>query len=1205
MYLKSLVLKGFKSFADRTVLTLKPGITAVVGPNGSGKSNISDAVLWVLGERNAKHLRGAAMEDVIFAGTPTRKPAGVAEVDLVLDNSDGTLPVDYSEVVITRRAYRSESGSEYLINGTPARRIDVLNILHDSGLGTGTHSIISQGALDSILQSKPEDRRALIEEAAGVLKHKQRKEKSERKLATMEQHVARVRDVVGEVGRQLGPLERKAKRAIKYQELSAELADATLKLAVDDLRGLQRAWDDVKGRAAQLGEQEAKARAAVEEAEKRADGLQAQIESVRVDADEMNRQQQAASAAAEHLGSATMLARERRDAAQRRAEELASQAASAAEELAGAQQAAAEAESEAVRAHEAHELARAAAEKLEAEHKSVSAERDQLAQEAEGCERERAEAAALREELRAQRDAAREALSQGRARLQVLDERIAELEPQQVAAAEEAAEAESALAAAKEAFEGLKAQESECRASTGERFQEREAARKALDEARAEHQAVAAQIEALDQIEQTEARKAGAAREWMVGHADELAGHLKPLVEVVRARKGFEAIVESLLAADVAALLIDDAASAEQAASSLARADEAGAITLLLRRDPARADDADAASEPADGGAIRAACPALGASAGAALIEQVEYPPEAAGAVAALIGDVVVVDTLAEALAAHEASPAEGRALRYAARDGSVVWPSGKVTLGAAVLDEGQGALARARHRDELRARADEAARALSVAQEATEAADAAWRDAQTASTDLAQAIARAQGDLQSAEARQARAAEAAQAASRSLDAARGEREQAGAAVAGMQPSSERYDADIATQDERAQAAAERLTALAPRLDELRGQAKSAEQALAKARVELAQLRERDNYAAAMRDTRAASGAQARERIASARTEQHRKLAAAERLDALVSLVATLQAHARTFSSDVNETVRRAQTSTSGLYEQARAAQEQRRQAQASLNAVQESLNAVAVERARISMQVDGAQQAIVEDCGVPLETALELPLLEGRSEVEEAAAALTRRIANLGTINPDAASEYEELKERFDYLTRQLDDLDSARRALAKIDRIIDGRMKDDFIATFEQVNESFQRIFAVLFPGGQAHLSLVDPDDTENTGVEVNAQPAGKRIAKMSLMSGGEKSLTALALLFAVYATRATPFYILDEVEAALDDTNLRRLVAYIEQLRDSTQLIMITHQRRTMEMADVLFGLSMQGDGVTTVLSQTLNQALRYAE
>ena len=218
---------------------------------------------------------------------------------------------------------------------------------------------------------------------------------------------------------------------------------------------------------------------------------------------------------------------------------------------------------------------------------------------------------------------------------------------------------------------------------------------------------------------------------------------------------------------------------------------------------------------------------------------------------------------------------------------------------------------------------------------------------------------------------------------------------------------------------------------------------------------------------------------------------------------------------------------------------------------------------------------------------------------------MEDAAFKLRRRIANLGTINPDAADEYDALKMRYDYLASQLADLDGARKALAKINRVIDARMKDDFARTYEAVNANFQEIFSTLFPGGTAHLSLVDPDDMENTGVEVSAQPRGKRITKMSLMSGGEKSLTAIALLFAVYRIRTTPFYILDEVEAALDDTNLRRLIAFVESLRGTTQLIMITHQRRTMETADVLFGVSMQADGVTKVISQTLDRALQYAE
>jgi len=311
MYLKSLVLKGFKSFADRSVLSMEPGITAIVGPNGSGKSNISDAVLWVLGERNAKNLRGQAMEDVIFAGSSGRGGAGLAEVDLVLDNSDGTLPVDYDEVAITRRMYRNGE-SEYLINGTVARRMDVLDILHDSGLGTGTHSIISQGSLDSILQSKPEDRRALIEEAAGVLKHKQRKAKSERKLANMDQHLLRARDVVGEVARQLGPLERKAKKARTYQELAVQQADLSLRIAVDDLRQLQGQWDAAQAREAELAAQMEERRGAIEAAEAEVEALQERMRQETLDAGDLSRRHRAAAAAVERFDSTTMMLRERR-----------------------------------------------------------------------------------------------------------------------------------------------------------------------------------------------------------------------------------------------------------------------------------------------------------------------------------------------------------------------------------------------------------------------------------------------------------------------------------------------------------------------------------------------------------------------------------------------------------------------------------------------------------------------------------------------------------------------------------------------------------------------------------------------------------------------------------------------------------------------------------------------------------------------------
>ncbi|MCR2035986.1 AAA family ATPase, partial [Adlercreutzia mucosicola] len=451
MYLKSLVLKGFKSFADRSVMSMEPGITAIVGPNGSGKSNISDAVLWVLGERNAKNLRGQAMEDVIFAGSSARKATGLAEVDLVLDNSDGTLPVDYDEVAITRRMYRNGE-SEYLINGTVARRMDVLDILHDSGLGTGTHSIISQGSLDSILQSKPEDRRALIEEAAGVLKHKQRKAKSERKLANMDQHLLRARDVVGEVARQLGPLERKAKKARTYQELAARQSELSLMIAVDDLRVLQGEWDASQKREAQLVAELEERRGAIEAAEAAVEALQERIRQETLDAGDLSRRHRAAATAVERFESGMMMMRERRRAARARAGEL---------ELAleANRVKAAEATAELERARALFDEAaaeRAAAEKkvsdLDCIYRDLGVKRGTLERELSALGKDAQSLTTQMEVARRKHAENTEALTHGLAHVQVIESHAAELSLELSRAQ---AEAEEAAATAAEAAGAL------------------------------------------------------------------------------------------------------------------------------------------------------------------------------------------------------------------------------------------------------------------------------------------------------------------------------------------------------------------------------------------------------------------------------------------------------------------------------------------------------------------------------------------------------------------------------------------------------------------------------------------------------------------------------------------------------------------------------------------------------------------------------
>ena len=1185
MYLKSLVLKGFKSFADKSTLAMEPGITAVVGPNGSGKSNISDAVLWVLGERNAKHLRGSSMEDVIFAGSSARKAISVAEVELVLDNSDGKLPVDFDEVSIARRMYRTGE-SEYLINGTIARRMDVLDILHDSGLGSGTHSIISQGSLDSILQSKPEDRRALIEEAAGVLKHKQRKARAERKLANMDATLDRVRDVAGEVSRQLGPLERKAKRARRYQELSGELSQISLALAVDDLRQLRKSWEAACDREKQLVADLQVKHQAISAAEALSEKLQERIHEQARQSGDLSKQYQRASSAVERFDGAVLLLHEKRRTAQNYEADV-----RVAMEADRAKRAAAETE----RASAQLQLDEVAGQlsgmqqkvdELERQRRENADARRDIEGELDALERARRAADRENEKDRRKLDETREALASGLAHVKLVEGRATELKLALGDAEEQAQKLVDARRRAQEALDAASDKESAARTAVARALKVRDEKRASQEEAHRQATVLQSRISALEEVERTSAA-AGPAREWVIDQADKGGIELRTLAHSLRAPDGLEGVVELLLSEDVSALVVPTASQAASLADSLRASDCAGRVSLA----------------PAD--AARGALPAraiAAAGVGRALIDELDYPASCAPAVEALLGDVVVCDGLDEALAAGKAHQGDGA--RFVAPDGSVVCSSGIIRVGG-VESSDEGQLARARKLDALRGEYRQACDAAEEAKRAEDEAEEALRGAQAESLKLSQALAEQRGATQAAQSEAARAESALSNARRAFADAERQREQARKTVADARPNVEALEQKIKAAGEASQARAARIDELSGRVVPLRKEAASLRDALSEAKLELATLRERNTYASRIVDARARDVREIDKARASQRANLARKIIAQQRIAPLLAAFEELTAQARRRTYALEEAARVAQDSSSGLHAQVTEAREAARCAHEAYDGVNADLSSARVEKGRLEVQVDAAVNSIVSDLGTPLDHALALPELASRAEAEDNAFSLKRRIANMGTINPDAAAEYEELKARYDYLAAQLSDLDGARRSLAKIVRVIDARMKDDFTNTFAQVDKNFREIFATLFPGGAAELILTDPDDVDATGVEVNAQPAGKRITKMMLMSGGEKSLTALALLFAVYRIRSAPFYILDEVEAALDDSNLRRLTAYLQSIRHDTQLIMITHQRRTMEMADVLFGVSMQSDGVTKVISQKLDQALKHAE
>lgn len=1171
MHLKSLVLKGFKSFADRCVVSLEPGITAVVGPNGSGKSNISDAVLWVLGERNAKNLRGQAMEDVIFAGSSARKSVGIAEVDLVLDNSDGTLPVDFSEVSLTRRMYRSGE-SEYLINGSPARRMDFMDILHDTGLGTGAHSIIGQGNLDAILASRPEDRRVLIEEAAGVLKHKQRKDRSARKLAAMDAHLARVKDVTAEVERQLKPLARKAARAEAYRGIAEELSALELALAVDDLRILQQRWDELLVREKESAAGIDVARISSEEASAKLEKLQLLLQEKGLYVGDLAAQRGRFHMVLERLEAADMLLSEK-------ARGIDARLAAARDTLSGS----------ARRIARFEEDAAALQERLD----ETIARRDALASEIDGMEREAGEASQRRKDVDAElarsqalmraceramdsamarraelqdglagRISAKELLEAKRAETaSELAETSAELERRLREADDDAARLSELLERSRAASETVEA----CARSAAD-------ARAGADAARRDLQRIEARIAAIEEALRGMRAKNEAAA-WVDAHARDIDPEAVSAASCVKAPRELEPLVERLLGDDLSAPCVSDASHAAKVASALVDSGARGFASILF------------------GGGAREA-----SVAGPRLMDRLEYPERMEGALEALIGDVKVCGTLDEALRRAAADPHA----RYAALDGTMAVPGGAVSVQCG--EAGDGMLARERELASLRARRAEAQDSLAAAEEACVRCEEQLDRAKAMSLELSRTHAEHKGASESARAERERLAK-----------------RAGA-----------LEATLASVTADAAAAAERLSAVQPEIDEL---ARKAEEC----RRERAELEER---LAALSGARAAAAereqavqsrlsearlqcATARERVLSL-TREHRERrrdleravkakdratadaasaeAAARRVGPLHEVLAALKESARAWVDDLAGKAALAQSSSAELSDAIADARAAAADARGRLDAAQGALNDVRVEKGKLEVQVEAAVSAIVQDCGVPLETALSTPAPDDREAAEGEAFKLRRRLKSMGTIDSSAAEEYEAMKQRYDFLAAQVEDVEAARRALRRIVAAIDARMQEQFDATFERVDANFRRIFAQLFPGGSGSLELTGDDEGERLGVEVHAQPRGKRIAKMTLMSGGEKSLTAIALLFAVYSIRHTPFYILDEVEAALDDSNLRRLLAYLATLRHETQLIMITHQRRTMEMADVLYGVSMQADGVTKVVSQRVGDAQR---
>ncbi|WP_018544744.1 AAA family ATPase [Streptomyces sp. LaPpAH-108] len=1236
MHLKALTLRGFKSFASATTLRFEPGITCVVGPNGSGKSNVVDALSWVMGEQGAKSLRGGKMEDVIFAGTTGRPPLGRAEVSLTIDNTDGALPIEYAEVTLTRIMFRN-GGSEYQINGETCRLLDFQELLSDSGIGREMHVIVGQGQLDSVLHADPMGRRAFIEEAAGVLKHRKRKEKALRKLESMKANLARVQDLTDELRRQLKPLGRQAAVARRAAVIQADLRDARLRLLADDLVTLREALSAEIADEAALKERRESAARELRDALQREARLEDEVRRL---APRLTRAQQTwyeLSQLAERVRGTVSLAEARVTSAtsappeERRGrdpEDLEREAARVREQ---------EAELEAALDAARHALDDTVAHRAELE-RALTVEERRLKDVARAIADRREGLARLSGQVSAARSRAASAQAE-----------IDRLAAARDEAAERAAHAQEEYETLKAEVDGLDADDADLAVRHEEARQRLAAAEDALSTAREAAADAERRRAATRARHETLAlglrRKDGTGA--LLSARDRLTGVLGPAAGLLTIAPGHETALATAFGTAADAIAVTGPTAAIEAIELL-RKQEGGRAALLLAGAPEEAPairgtvGADATGAGAAPGARASATeagagettggPAIGGGSAADARPQgvpgfiaaqrsgppfaadlVRGPEELMPAVRRLLRGIVVVGTLEEAENVVRARPAltavtaEGDLLgAHFAQGGSAGAPS--LLEVQASVDEAAAELAELAVRCEELERdrqvaAEERTAGAALVEELGERRRAADREKSAVAQRLGRLAGQARGAVGEAERSAAAAARAQEALERAVQEAEELAERL--AVAEEMPVEEEPDTSVrdrlsadganARQTEmearlQVRTHEERVKALAGRADSLDGAARAEREARARAEQRRARLRHEAAVAGAV-----ASGARqllAHIEVSLARSERERSAA-----ETVKGLRERELADARTAGRELKAELDKLTDSVHrgevlGAEKRLRIEQLEAR-ALEELGVEPEGLVAEYGPHQPVPPSLPAEGETLPEDPEHPRNR----PRPFDRAEQEKRLRAAERAYQQLGKVNPLALEEFAALEERHQFLSEQLEDLKKTRADLLKVVKEVDERVEQVFTEAFRDTAREFEGVFSRLFPGGEGRLILTDPDDMLATGVDVEARPPGKKVKRLSLLSGGERSLTAVALLVSIFKARPSPFYVMDEVEAALDDTNLQRLIRIMRELQESSQLIVITHQKRTMEIADALYGVSMQGDGVSKVISQRL--------
>ena len=1221
MHLQSLELFGFKSFADKTVLQFHQGITSIVGPNGCGKSNVLDAMRWVLGEQSAKSLRGSEMADVIFNGTDSRKPLGFGEVSLTLTDCATELGVDWHEVRVTRRIYR-DGNSEYFLNKTPCRLRDIHSLFADTGVGRSAYSMMEQGKIDLILSARPEDRRMVFEEAAGITKYKTQKREALRKLEATEANLLRISDIIKEVKRQIGSLQRQAGKARRYQALLADLQVLDTYQSRKHLATLEKDLSVCRADLQQLGETE---RATREKIDQRESSLAQERQSL----DQIDAQIGEARAEVERLQSEIGTHRNRIEFNRQRANEITELIGRSKGEIAAA---------EAKRAQQQLEIQElnALVDKTAA---ALGQKEEELKRLTEAVTQLRADRAAREEELKTLQLAASKSenriatmeddLAGMSARREATADHLKNLDAEIAAGQKARTQAEASLAHARTATEGerktvglLLAEAGTAETSLPHHRQMLDQAENALTTAERTVAEKESRLEILKQLNEEGEGLAQGSQALLKGSEELREFHASvagSLVAQLDVEPKFVTAIEAALGRNLHAIVLQDGRFAADILRRLTRK-KLGQAALFIPE--------FFVSSP-----LRPLPPLPEHALGWA-VDKVVAPQALEEFVRQLLHGVVLFAELEQAWACKKAHPALALATlsgEFISSEGMVFGGSSSVQKESLLERKGRISLLAAEHvmvaaeREKLRHQRDQARAGLEVAAAQVEDLRARHRVAELAQSAAGTKIAILERELDIA-------------ATRLTDL----RNEQSTLVQQISSADERIAAlekelgaarQTLAEDEKHRQAAEDI-----RADAMAEEAKAAEQ-LTELRLNLATEQQRHDHLVGQRQPMTARAAELEETMAARRTDiasfENRLIAQAdesrssesaiteqdrlqqERKATLIALTKK-RAELATGLSTVETGLREIRDSLNNLHERRAAHQVRESQLQMKIDhlvdhvqrryhldlrgfspdetAFTKTLNAQLKRRDKTE---NGAVVvAAVEDAPEPAEAS--------QANIDKMITDLTQQLDNMGPVNLDAVQEYDELEQRYQFLETQNNDLTTARRELLDVIARINSTTQALFAQTFAQVRGNFREMFAELFGGGRADLSLMDENDPLNCGIEITAKPPGKQLQSVSLLSGGERTMTAVALLFAIYMVRPSPFCVLDEMDAALDETNINRFIRVLERFVAQSQFIIITHNKRTIARADVIYGVTMEERGISKLVGMKLSERPEnYAE